>query len=87
MTKYISDPIETQDRPVTYQLPDPSLKVTHFHCSTFIQGKKLLIKGECDKPSFQERNALLVFFDVFHWKSRVIRTFPVLTVRHGSQLP
>ena len=56
--------IKTQGTLLSHQHPDATLEVGQFMCSTFIPEKKLLIKGECDKPNSLKRQALLVFWDL-----------------------
>ena len=48
---------------MTLQDKDQGNGVKHTRCSTFIKKKQLLVKGECDNPKFQKRNAMIVFFD------------------------
>ena len=48
---------------VTLKDKDQTNGLQHTSCSTFIEKRKLLVKGECDNPKSEERNAMIVLYD------------------------
>lgn len=66
MTRNIHHLIKTLWREgdlITHKSTDPGLGPSQYYCSTYIQAKKLLVKGEVFNPNKNQRNALLVFID------------------------
>ena len=47
----------------THEDKDERYELKHTHCSTFIEKRQLLVKGELMNPKPKERNAMIVLFD------------------------
>lgn len=55
-------PVEKNGKVLTLQ--DTSEEgPTWYNCSTFIEKKKVLVRGECKKDDTYNRNAMIVLFD------------------------
>ena len=65
MTRNINQLFQTiQDKGklVTHQVTDPEIGMTHTQCSTFVNEKGLLVKGEESNPKCEQRKAMIVLF-------------------------
>jgi hypothetical protein len=56
-------PLESPGKLRTHQDKDTETEIKQTYCSTFIHENHILVKGECNNPDQQKRNAMLIFFD------------------------
>ena len=63
-------PVQENGTLITHQDTDPEIGMTHTHCSTFINEKGLLVKGEQSNLKSKQRRAMIV---LFHPKTGQIR--------------
>ena len=55
-------PVEKNGKVITHR--DTSFSgVSHYHCSTFIKKKNVLVKGEWNNGYGKKRNAMILLFD------------------------
>ena len=66
MTENIKDlikPVVKNIELINHKITDQSFESLKYHCSTFIEKEKILVKGQCYNRE-NSRRALLVFFDL-----------------------
>lgn len=67
MTQNVNDLFKTiyeNNKLITHQETDQNVEHNDSYCSVFIKSKKILVKGEYNKPRQFERNASILLLDL-----------------------